>query len=432
MEEKRHVSESGNLQGRHHTLEARAKMSKAQKGRVKSPEWRAKIGEANKRRIWTPESKAKMSLAKKGKTPSPETKAKLSAAKKGEKNSFYGKHPTEETKQKLREAHKKQIGENHPMWGKHHSLETKAKIAAAHKGKKRSPESIAKQRATCEEKRMRKEMRGEEHNPVVKKTVGLIQGGGKNSWLGRHHTEESKQKIKQNRRSYVGENHPMWGKHHTPEARRNMSLGQKGRKEPWQEATPKIPKVKEIVQREGESEAEFKWRLRLSQSMKGKPSIMKGKHHSEATKKRISEQSRARWADPEYKDRTVKSMIKASNHRPTSAEKALEAILNEVCLNEYKYVGNSNEVVIGGCSPDFVHVDGTKRVMEAHGDFWHSKRRTGRTKEEEEAYKITRYKEFGYECLIIWEHEMKQDKDAVAERIRAFNKGAELEQPQLL
>nr|DAN12767.1 MAG TPA: GIY-YIG nuclease superfamily protein [Caudoviricetes sp.] len=46
----------------------------------------------------------------------------------GESNPFYGKHHTETTKQKMREAKNNVSGENNPMYGKLHSEETKEKI----------------------------------------------------------------------------------------------------------------------------------------------------------------------------------------------------------------------------------------------------------------------------------------------------------------
>ena len=70
----------------------------------------------------------------------------------GENNPFYGKKHTEETRNKIREAHKgkhhteeskkkmslakkdKYIGENHPMYGKHPNEETRKKMREAHKG----------------------------------------------------------------------------------------------------------------------------------------------------------------------------------------------------------------------------------------------------------------------------------------------------------
>ena len=68
---------------------------------------------------------------------SKETRKKMGEAKRGKNHPMYGKHLSEETKQKLSKAHKGlQAGENHPMYGKHLSKEHKQKIGEAIKGEK--------------------------------------------------------------------------------------------------------------------------------------------------------------------------------------------------------------------------------------------------------------------------------------------------------
>ena len=68
---------------------------------------------------------------------------------------------------------------------------------------------------------------------------------------GKHHTEESKKKMKENHADISGENHPMYGKHHSDETKQKIS----------------------------ENHADFK----------GENSVWYGKHHTEETKKKISE-----------------------------------------------------------------------------------------------------------------------------------------------
>ena len=54
----------------------------------------------------------------------------------GEGNPFYGKHHTEESKQKISESRKGQCsGEKHPFYGKHHSDESKQAISEKRQGK---------------------------------------------------------------------------------------------------------------------------------------------------------------------------------------------------------------------------------------------------------------------------------------------------------
>ena len=74
------------------------------------------------------ESKNKISEINKGRHRSDESKKKISEAIKGENHPWYGKHHTEETKKKISENHADMKGENNPMYGKQHSEETKKKI----------------------------------------------------------------------------------------------------------------------------------------------------------------------------------------------------------------------------------------------------------------------------------------------------------------
>ena len=62
----------------------------------------------------TEEAKRKISETLKGRKLTEETKQKIGKASKGRKSPMYGKHHTEETKQKLSEAKK---GENNPLYG---------------------------------------------------------------------------------------------------------------------------------------------------------------------------------------------------------------------------------------------------------------------------------------------------------------------------
>lgn len=115
---------------------------------------------------------------------------KYSEASKGEKNYNYGKHLSEETKQKLSEAKK----------GIPKSEEHKQKISSALKGKKRSP-------FTAEHKQKMSEAKKGENHPLYGKTGKL------NPNYGSHRSAATKQKMSeaiklywQNRKLGVAEN----------------------------------------------------------------------------------------------------------------------------------------------------------------------------------------------------------------------------------
>ena len=104
--------------------------------------------------------------ANKGVPHTEEERAKMSAAQTGEKNGFYGKHHTEEAKEKNRQAH----------LGKHPSDETRAKMSESHKSENLSEETRAKMSAS--------------------------RTGEKNHFYGKHHTAES---IEKNRQAHLGQ-----------------------------------------------------------------------------------------------------------------------------------------------------------------------------------------------------------------------------------
>lgn len=80
-------------------------------------------------------------------------------------------------------------------------------------------------------------MRGDKNpmkNPDIAKKVSDKKKGGIGTFKGKHHTEETKQKLREITlsRNYKGENHPFFGKHHDDETRKKIS--EKVReKNPW-------------------------------------------------------------------------------------------------------------------------------------------------------------------------------------------------------
>jgi group I intron endonuclease len=198
---------AGNSSGRIVSKETREKISVAGKGRKFSKEHREKISEANRNRQCLDETKKKISDAHKGKPLSDEHKRKLSEAtkgrpiseearknragvqKKGKDNPNFGKHASEETRQKMSE---KQRGENHPNFGKHLSEETKKRISDSKSGEK--------------------------HNNFGKHLSEETKKKISDSNVGKHHqTDETKHKISK----------ANTGRKHSEEEKRKMSDAQK-------------------------------------------------------------------------------------------------------------------------------------------------------------------------------------------------------------
>lgn len=144
--------------GKPKSEEHKQKLSETHKGKKHSDETKQKISEAGKIAQNRPEVKQKISDAGKKRFEDPEERRKQSERLKGEKNPWYGKHHTEESKQKMSESLKgrrhteetkqklskankgKYTGEKHPFYGKHHTEESKRKISEAGKIIQNRPE----------------------------------------------------------------------------------------------------------------------------------------------------------------------------------------------------------------------------------------------------------------------------------------------------
>ena len=141
---------------------------------------------------------------------------------------------------------------------------------------------------------------------------------------------------------------------------------------------------------------------------------------SPETRKKLSKMSKKRWEDPEYKERVIKATFEAAMILPNKPEKKLRRILNKLFPGEYKYVGDGS-VLIGHKSPDFINVNGQKKLVEMFGDYWHSKERTGLSKKEHRKQRQKHFSKYGYKTLVIWEHQLYDNIAKVKERVKNFH-----------
>jgi len=63
---------------------------------------------------------------------------------------------------------------------------------------------------------------------------------------------------------------------------------------------------------------------------------------------------------------------------------------------------------------------GVSKVVEAFGDFWHSRMFTGKVPFAHETELIDAYAGIGVECLVLWESEVKRDPEEVRGRLALF------------
>lgn len=139
----------------------------------------------------------------------------------------------------------------------------------------------------------------------------------------------------------------------------------------------------------------------LSDSRRGKPN------------KQFSDTVKRLWKKGYY----APILIAAWNVKPNKQEMLLGQIIDEVCPDMFEYNGDYRlGVSLNKCIPDFVNTNGKKQVIEFFGSYWH--KQSGRGEQE----KIAKYREVGWNCLVVWDSELK-DTGALKAKIRAFGGG---------
>ena len=149
--------------------------------------------------------------------------------------------------------------------------------------------------------------------------------------------------------------------------------------------------------------------------------LCRNKHTAsrEDVRRKQSMASKKLWEDDEHRKRMsdahknyTKEQLRNIMRRrvPSGLEKELDTLLQKNFPGEWKYVGDG-EFVLAGKNPDFVNINGKKKIIEVFGNYWH--------KEEEVAERVGLFAGYGFETLVVWGNELR-DEDVLLERLRRF------------
>jgi len=244
---------------------------------------------------------------------------------------------------------------------------------------------------------------------------------------GRRHTEETKNKIGNAHRNKIVSEETKRKQSESHMGRTYIELfgieGAKKRIKKQKKALKGIkkpPRTKEHTKKIGDVQR-GKPKPLVSKALKGRNYIsLFGIAGAKKKKKKISVGNKIRWQNIEYKEKRLKSMFNFYNIFPNKPEKKLNKRLNHMFPNEYKFVGDGT-TFIGGKCPDFININGQKKIIEMNGNYWHGKERTGRTKKQEENQRIKHFAKYGFKTLIIWQNELKNIKQLKKKLIEFHN-----------
>jgi len=143
--------------------------------------------------------------------------------------------------------------------------------------------------------------------------------------------------------------------------------------------------------------------------------------------------ARVRLKDPAVKEKMVKATRLALFKRPNKPEQRVIDIIIKYKL-PYSYTGGGS-VILLGLNPDFVNCNGAKKIIEVFGIVYHNPDKTFLPQVpliQQEPYRKALYASLGFDCLVLWDDEMKKLSDEeIMERIKEFTRQRKKPKAQL-
>ena len=218
----------------------------------------------------------------------------------------------------------------------------------------------------------------------------------------------------------------MKGRHYSPESEF------KSGRTPWNERLTKETDIRIAKYAEGKvgTKASDTTKEKMRQKQFGKhpkTEFRKGHKPSQLAIEKARERLTKLWQNPEYRieilsvlhnEDSARNRLEAIHNKPNKAELKLNIFLQTHFPKEWQFVGDG-QFILGGKCPDFLNCNGKKQVIELFGNWFHSKEFAERhnRKYESPENRIEHFKRYGFDCLIIWENELKNE-NSIIEKIK--------------
>ena len=234
-----------------------------------------------------------------------------------------------------------------------------------------------------------------------------------------------------------GEKNHNYGKHHLKETLEKISKANKGHIS-WNKGGALSEETKRKISKTNKENPPMLGKHHSEETKRKMSDAKKGKHHTEEAKQKMSDARKGMHLSEETKKK-LSDANKGENHPffgkhlsketrrkigikrkaqkfPTHHTKP-ELIFEQICKKnnlDFHYVGDSS-LWIGKkgekqLNPDFIEANGKKIIVEVFGDYWHSPLLNMGMKESSTLeYRKRHYKQFGWKSIFLWESDLKRE-----------------------
>jgi hypothetical protein len=113
-----------------------------------------------------------------------------------------------------------------------------------------------------------------------------------------------------------------------------------------------------------------------------------------------------------WKEEWTRKRVQGEHSSPNRGELVMLRLLESIAPGEFKFNGNYQlGVCLDRLVPDFVNVNGQKKIIELYGSWSH--------RNDDMERKPQRYAKLGYECFIVWDFELK-DQVTLKRRLKNY------------
>lgn len=174
------------------------------------------------------------------------------------------------------------------------------------------------------------------------------------------------------------------------------------------EANRKLRQGKTVEEIYGVDEGK-RLRKLYSEQRKGELNPIYGTKRPQHVCDALSKAHKGKKQSPEHRLLRLRKSFAKMRMAPNKLELRILNIIEESSL-PFKFVGDGS-MIIHGFAPDFISTDGSMKIIEVFGDYWHGEKNPDLTYVRTEDGRKKVFADLGYDMLVLWESKINSSTD---------------------